>query len=209
MLSRGTVGGWLVTVAALAIALAAPAGAATEGVVGVCPPSAYEQPFAPWLDFASYVLAPNGGLESGAAGWSLDGGAAVVAGNESFYVRGADDTSSLSLPAGSTATTSSMCVDATSPDLRFFVRNSGSLLSTLKVEALYTDALGQPRALPVALLAAGPSWQPTLPVAFLTNFTAPPLVTDGTTSVTFRFTPQGSWSGWKIDDVYVDPFKGE
>src|SRR5919197_1269504 len=88
MLSRGTVGGWLVTVAALAIALAAPAGAATEGVVGVCPPSAYEQPFAPWLDFASYVLAPNGGLESGAAGWSLDGGAAVVAGNESFYVRG-------------------------------------------------------------------------------------------------------------------------
>jgi hypothetical protein len=209
MLSRGTVGAWLVTVAALAIALASPAGAAAEGVVGACPSVTYEQPFTPWLDFANYVLAPNGGLESGAAGWRLDGGAAVVAENESFDVHGASDTSSLSLPSGSAATTSSMCVDAMSPDLRLFVRNSGSLLSTLKVEALYTDALGRSRALTVALLASGSTWQPTLPIAFLANFTAPPLVTDGTTSVAFRFTPQGSWSGWRIDDVYVDPFKGE
>jgi hypothetical protein len=209
MLSRGTVGAGLVAVAALAIAVAAPAGAAVDGVVPACPRATYEQPFAPWLDVASYVLAPDGGLESGAAGWSLDGGAAVVAENESFFVRDAGDTSSLSLPSGSTATTSSMCVDATSPDLRFFVRNSGSLLSTLKVEVLYTDALGQPRSLPVAVLAAGSRWQPTPPVPFLANLTNPPLVTDGTTSVAFRFTAQGSWSGWKIDDVYVDPFKGE
>jgi hypothetical protein len=205
MLWRGT------AVAALAIALAAPApaSAAADGVVASCPSSTYEQPFAPWLDFASYVLAPNGGLESGAAGWSLESGAAVVAENESFHVHGAGDTSSLSLPSGSSATTSSMCVDATWPDLRLFVRNTGSLLSTLKVEVLYTDALGQSRTLTVALLAAGSTWQPTLPVLFLANLTAPPLVTDGTTSVAFRLTPQGSWSGWKIDDLYVDPFKGE
>jgi hypothetical protein len=174
MLSRGTLGAWVVAVAALAIA-----------------------------------LAPNGDVESGAAGWSLDGGAAVVAGNESFYVRDAHDTRSLSLPAGSTATTSGMCVDAASPDLRFFVRNTGSLLSTLKVEVLYTDALEQSRALTVAVLVAGSTWQPTLPIPVLANLTAPPLVTDGTTSVAFRFTPQGSWGNWKIDDVYVDPFKGE
>ena len=209
MLSRRTVGAWLVALAALAIALAAPAGAATGSVLGACPSATYEQPFAPWLDLASYVLAPNGGLESGAAGWSLDGGAAVVPENESFYVRDARDTRALSLPPGSTATTSEMCVDAWSPDLRFFVRNTGSLLSTLKVEVLYTDVLGQSRALTVAVLAAGSTWQPTLPVLFLANLTAPPLVTDGTTSVAFRFTPLGSWSGWKIDDVYVDPFKGE
>jgi hypothetical protein len=209
MVSKGTVGAWLVAVAALALALAAPAGAATDDLVGACPSATYEQPFAPWLDFASYVLAPNGGLESGADGWSLDGDAAVVAENERFDVHGPSDTKSISLPSGSAATTSSMCVDAWSPDLRFFVRNSGSLLSTLKVEVLYTDALGQSRALPVAVLVAGSRWQPTLPVLFLANLTAPPLVTDGTTSVAFRFTPQGSWSGWKIDDLYVDPFKGE
>jgi len=209
MLSRRTPGAHMLAVAALVVALAAPTGAAADGVLAACPSATYEQPFAPWLDFASYVLAPDGGVESGAAGWSLGGGAAVAAGNESFSVHGAGDTSSLSLPSGSTATTSDMCVDASSPDLRLFVRNTGSLLSTLKVEVLYTDLLGQPRALPVALLAAGSTWQPTLPVLFLANLGAPPLVTDGTTSVAFRFTPLGSWSGWRIDDLYVDPFKGE
>src|ERR671933_1014811 len=153
MLSRGAQGARMLVVAALAVAFAAPASAATEGVLAACPSSSYEQPFAPWLDFASYVLAPNGALESAAAGWSLDGGAAVADGNDRFYVHGEGDTSSLSLPSGSTATTSPMCVDAWSPDLRFFVRNTGSLLSTLKVEVLFTDALGQSRALPVAVLA--------------------------------------------------------
>src|SRR5919197_4502072 len=164
MRSRGARGARMLAVAALAIALAAPASAATDDLVAACPSSTYEQPFAPWLDFASYVLAPNGALESGAAGWSLDDGATVTAENESFYVHGARDTRSLSLPSGSTATTSSMCVDATSPDLRFFVRHSGSLLSTLRVDALYTDALEQSRALTVAVLVAGSTWQPTLPI---------------------------------------------
>ena len=118
MLWRGTVGARMLAVAALAIALAAPASAAADVVVAACPPSTYEQPFTPWLDPASYVLAPNGGLESGADGWSLDGGASVVAENESFNVHGAGDTSSLALPSGSAATTSSMCVDARWPDLR-------------------------------------------------------------------------------------------
>jgi hypothetical protein len=211
MLSKGSVGVRVLVVAALAVALAAPAGAAaTDGAVGSCPSTTYEQPFAPWLDFADYVLAPDGGLESGAAGWSLAGGATVARENENFYVRAARDSRSLSLPSGASATTSSMCVDATSPDLRFFVRRtSGSLLSMLKVEVLYTDVLGQPRALTVAALPAGPSWQPTPPVAFLANLTLLPLVTNGTTDVAFRFTPLGSSSEWMIDDVYVDPFKGE
>ena len=106
MLSRGTRGARMPAIAALAIALAAPASAATDGVVAACPPSTYEQPFTPWLDLASYVLAPNGGLESDADGWSLDGDAAVIAENERFDVHGPSDTKSLSLPSGSTATTS-------------------------------------------------------------------------------------------------------
>jgi hypothetical protein len=211
MLSNGSVGVRVLVVAALAVALAAPAGAAgTDGLTDSCPSTMYEQPFAPWLDFARYVLAPNGGLEFGAAEWSLAGGATVTRENESFYVHGGRDSRSLSLSSGASATTSSMCVDATSPDLRFFVRrSSGSLLSTLKVEVLYTDVLGQPRALTVAALTAGPSWQPTPPVALLANLTPLPLVTNGTTDVAFRFTPLGTASEWMIDDVYVDPFKGE
>jgi hypothetical protein len=208
-MSKGRVGARLLVLAVLAAALAVPASAAAaDGLVGECP-STYEQPFTPWLDFASYVLMPNGDLESGRSGWSLDGGATVVAENESFYVHDAGDGKSLSLPSGSSATTSSMCVGATSPDLRFFVRSWGSPLSTLKVEVLYTDLLGRSRALTVALLPGSSSWQPTLPIAFLANLTLLPLLTDGTANVAFRFTPQGSSSGWRIDDVYVDPFKGE
>jgi hypothetical protein len=210
MLSKGSVGVRILVVAALAFALAAPASAAErDALVGSCPSATYEQPFAPWLDLASYVFAPNGGLESGADDWSLAGRATVTRENESSYVHGVDDSRSLSLPAGASATTSTMCVDATSPDLRFFARSSGSLLSMLKVDLLYTDALGQPRALTVALLTAGPSWRPTPPIAFLANLTLLPLVTDGTTDVAFRFTPLGTSSDWMIDDVYVDPFKGE
>jgi hypothetical protein len=49
---------------------------------------------------------------------------------------------------------------------------------------------------------AGSSWQPTLPMPFLTNLLAP---VSGT--VSFRFTPLGPSSGWRIDDVYLDPYK--
>jgi hypothetical protein len=210
MLSKGSVRARLLGIVVLAVALAAPASsAATAGLVAACPSDTYERPFAPWLDFASYVLAPNGGLESGTAGWRLDGGATVAAENEAFYVHDGRDTRSLSIPAGASATTSSMCVGATSPTLRFFARNAGSLLSTLKVEVVYSDALGQSHALTVALISGGSSWQPTPPVAFLANLTPLPLLTEGTTNVAFRFTVEGGSSGWRIDDLYIDPFKGE
>lgn len=43
------------------------------------------QPFAQFGDYRYYTFGANGGLESGATGWSLSG-ARVVSGNESFYV---------------------------------------------------------------------------------------------------------------------------
>jgi hypothetical protein len=87
--------------------------------------------------------------------------------------------------------------------------NSGSLLSLLQVEVLYTDVSGTPRALPIAVVPGTARWQPTLPMPFLANLLNPPLATDGKVDVAFRFTPVGlGKSGWRIDDVYVDPFKG-
>ena len=44
-----------------------------------CPSAPLAHPFLPWLDPAAYTLAPNGDLESGGAGWTLGGGAAVTA----------------------------------------------------------------------------------------------------------------------------------
>jgi hypothetical protein len=194
---------------ATAVGLAVPRGGEAASLIGGCPGYTFERPFAPWLDLANYVLMPNGGFEQGPAGWTLSGGAGIAAGNESFDVHGPGEATSLALPPGSSATTSAMCIGLTSTVLRLFVRNSGSLLSTLKVEVLYPNGLGGSTAAAVDTISAGSSWQPTLPIPLLVNLSRLPLLTSGTTSVAFRFTAQGSLGNWRIDDVYVDPFKGE
>jgi hypothetical protein len=180
--------------------------ASTPSATGVCAGQAFSQPFLPWLDPASYTLAPSGALES-TSGWTLSGGAKLVSGNESFRVHSSTDSHSLSLPSGSSATTKAMCVGTLYPTLRLFTVNSGSLLSTLKVEAIFPTALGKV-TVPLGVLPGLSKWQPTLPLAYLANFTTLPVMTNGTTTVQFRFTPLGSGSGFRIDDVYVDPYKG-
>jgi hypothetical protein len=190
-----------------ALALAAGASQPARATTG-CPDRPLDREFLRWLDLAYYTLAPNGGVESGSEAWSLSGGAEVVSGNESFHVRAEGDTHSLSLPSGSSAETSATCVEFLDGTVRLFAMNTGSLLSTLEVEVLYTDVLGVPRAQTIAHLVGTARWQPTLPTAFLANLLHPPLLTDGKVDVAFRFTPAGSLSGWRIDDVYVDPFKG-
>jgi hypothetical protein len=166
-----------------------------------------ENPFLPWIDPANYVLAPDGTLEGGAAGWSLDG-ASIASGNEPFYVHAATDTRSLLVPHGGWARTKSICVDQDEATFRFFVRNTGSMLSALAVEArIRTTVLGltTQTSLPLGLvLGTSQTWQPSLPVLFELSLNQ---LLGGTTTVDFRFTPVGLGGEWLIDDVYVDPFK--
>jgi hypothetical protein len=173
-----------------------------------CGPQLFEQPFLPWLDPFQYVLAPDGGFEGGAAGWTLTGRARVVSGNEPFRVRSATDAHSLSLPMGSSATSPPMCIGVDAPTARLFASNSGSLLSTLRVDVVSRNALGLETTLPVTVLLGTRAWQPTLPFPVLANLTSLGLLENGTAQVSFRFTPMGVLGGWRIDDVYVDPFKG-
>jgi len=193
---------WLLASAAALAVLTSVSTTATVGATLLpgCAGQAYVQPFRPWLDVANYVLMPNGALESG-SGWTLTGGAQVVAGNEPWRVHSALDARSLSLPSGSSATSPPLCITLLHPDVRFFAVNKGSLTTILKVEAI-TQVLGVRLITPVGILLAGGSWQPTLPLPFLYNLAAP---TGGT--IAFRLTPIGANSGWRIDDVYVDPFK--
>ena len=188
------------SVCLLAVLAALLVGSATPGRAALtCPGQTYVQPFIPWLDYANYVAVPNGSFES-STGWKLAGGAAVVSGNESFYVNSAADSKSLSLPPGASATSPPLCVTLLHPDLRFFAQNTGSLLAPLQVDVI-TTVLGLRVTTPVALLVAGPSWQPTLPLPFLTNLVP---ITD---NVQFRFTALDRGGAWRIDDAYVDPFK--
>jgi hypothetical protein len=166
-----------------------------------------ERPFTQWGDYANYVLVPNGGLEQGAQGWKLTGGARVVAGNEPFKVHSATDQYSLQLPPGSSATTPVTCAGLLDPTLRYFsARAAGS--GSLKVEVVYRGLLGFTFAHEVLLGGSGSSsqWGPSAPSLFLAHITGLLALKGTTAQVSFRFTPR-STSTWRLDDVYVDPLK--
>lgn len=196
-------------VMALAAGVTGGASAGSSSVLG-CGEQELEQPFLRFLDPLSYVLAPGGDFETGAAGWQLSGGARVVAGNEPFKVRGFGS-NALYLPRGSSAVSPATCVGLLHPTLRFFVQRSGGLLASLKVEMLYTGLLGQQASIELLPgVAGGSSWAPTQPLATLGSV-LPILSLDGVSAdVRFRFTPRSvlfSSADFRIDDVYVDPFK--
>jgi hypothetical protein len=191
-------------VAALGGAAPAVAASSTSGAAA-CDQQVLSQPFLPFLDPAWYTPVEDAGLERGGKAWDLHGGAAVVAGNEPYFVASPHDVRSLSLQAGASATTAPVCVTVTHPTVRFFIRNTGSPLALLNVEALIVDGDAIVERLPVATLAGSGVWAPTLPLPILANALAP-VAGDGTLQVRFRFTPVLG-GDWRVDDVYVDPYK--
>jgi hypothetical protein len=196
---------WLAAglVAALAIA-AALAPTAVSAAPGKCSYPSLTQPFAPWLDGSPYTLLVGGGFEQSGSAWTL-AGARIAAGNEPFYVHAASDTKSLSLPDLSTATSPAMCVSAATPSMRVFATNDGAPTSMLTVDAGVVGNKGGITWSRLATLTAeAPGWAPS-PTLWL-NLPASALST-GTARVVFRFTAQGGGGVWRIDDVYLDPFK--
>jgi hypothetical protein len=90
------------------------------------------------------------------------------------------------------------------PTLRVFARNTGSPFSALKVEVHFEDAVGNVHSLQIGIVGAGSSWQPTQPMLVTANLLA--LLPGEQTPVAFEFTPE-SGGNWRIDDVYVDPYR--
>jgi len=164
-------------VALLALfAFAAPAAAA-------CPEQDLSRPFLPWLDLAWYELAPDGGLEAGAGGWTLIGGAAVADGGRP----NGGGARSLALPAGATATTAPACITIAHPTIRFFARGSGLLTVSVLVDGA---------ELPIGAALGGGAWAPSAPLPVIVNLL-------DTRDVRFRFASAGAL---RIDDVYIDPY---
>jgi hypothetical protein len=196
---------WLAALAAgvLALAFAPPGSAAGSSLLGGTCDAPMSKPFLRWLDPLTYTLAPDGGFEGGASGWTLSGGARVVSGNEPWRVAGSRDSFSLSLPAGARATSPEMCIGLLHPTVRLFARNTALLgLGALSVEAEVRVG-GLHLFLPVGVVVAGSGFQPTLPLPLLANLTNP--VTGDRATVRLRFTSVLGKFG--IDDVFVDPFK--
>jgi hypothetical protein len=189
--------------AATALVGAGSAAAAPPPAAGApCPAAATTTPFTAWQDTADYVLAPDGGAEAGATAWTLQGGAGVVEGNEPFAIGGVADHRAIDLPAGSAATTAAMCIGVADRTLRFFL--DGPATGRLSVQAVYTTAGGRETAMPLATAGGTGTWAVSDVIAMRVNELAPQA--GGSLQVALRFTPRGPGS-WRIDDVYVDPYR--
>jgi hypothetical protein len=165
-----------------------------------CPGVTYSQPFTNWGDDNSYFMATGGSFE-GTNSWKLAGGAAVVSGNEPFYLNSSRDSRSLMLPAGSSATSPAMCLAALSPHMRLIGKASDG--SGVHVDVYASGVLGLVRLPVSADIDLSSSWDASGDVSLLLqNVLA--LTNLGRTSIVFRFSPIGS-ATVQIDDVYVDP----
>jgi hypothetical protein len=154
-------------------------------------------------DQSNYVLVPGGSFESGAPGWTLGRGVSVVSGNEPWKVNGRGDSHSLYIPSGSSAITPPMCFDPGDWHMRFFAASSSKSLSSLQVRVRVKSALGLLSILDGGKVSANSTWQPSPRLALtLTNLTGIVCVN----SISFEFVPSDSAS-WRIDDVYLDPWK--
>jgi hypothetical protein len=160
--------------------------------LSTCNLSPLTQPFAPWLDFAHYELAPGGDFKGST--WTLTGGAKVVRGSEPYAATGTLGSSSLSLPAGSSAQSPLTCVDAAYPSIRFFIAGEGLVAVSI---------VDGGSVIPAGVAVAGGEWAPS-PV-MLTSSALLGALSGGTVQVSLALT--GLSGDPQIDDVFIDPWR--
>jgi hypothetical protein len=194
-LSRGVLAALAVTVATAAAAAPAHAALLTPTPTDCGTPDV-DQVFAPWKDRANYFVAPGGDFESGAKGWTLSGGAKIVADQEPWDVGGTDGSRALELPAGATAVSPVVCMGLEEPTIRMFARSTGAL----KVSATVKTNIGLNLTLPLGL-DTGAAWAPGAihPVVFNTAGLGQ--------KVPVQIVLSGSSGTSRVDDLYVDPWR--
>lgn len=162
------------------------------------------RPFAPWGDNAYYKLAPNGSFGEGANGWALSRGARVVADGNPLI----SGSSSLLLPAGSSATAPAACTKLADPASRFFFRNTGSPNGALQVDVTYRTLLGLFTVTSrLGTFTADGEWQPSPKYGHLVSNVLGLLALNPSISASlrFKFTPVGRGAEYQLDDLFVDP----
>lgn len=200
MFSRVKVG--VLTAASSMAVVAAVAPSAHAGLLSLDTGScgqATSEPFAQWGDTATYVQVPGGTFQPGGPSWALSGGAKASADAS------APSSYSLSLPAGSSATSPGACTGLDHPSARLFVKNTGSSSSRLNVYATYRLLLGVPYTISLGQLSGSGSWEPSsiVQMGLLNNVVGSLTLTEST--ISFTFAPADNTGHWTIDDVYLDP----
>ena len=179
-----------------------------------CPTPPTAKVFQAFGDSSDYFLAANGGFESGTTNWTVSN-ASVVSGNESSQLHGSADAHSLKIAPGGEAVSAPICVDTTRTGYRFFARQPGAASggSNLKVSIRFVGSDGVARDLAVDSLS-GPTYQSWAP----SHFWDPSIATrvfqqlgftaDTTASIRLVFDADNtSGASWRIDDLYVDPYR--
>jgi hypothetical protein len=113
-------------------------------------------------------------------------------GDPALYTPVSADWTTVSLPAGSSATTNPVCIGLGHPTVRFFARNTGDPLSQLRVSAVVGET-----ELPIGKVPAGREFAPSPTLLLAVNLL-------GADSVAFKFAADGG--SWSVRDVYVDPY---
>jgi hypothetical protein len=189
----------LVRVALLALPMllvAAPAQAGT-----LCNYTNTQPVFSPWLDLAQYTPFPGSAFETGASGWSWNGGANIVGGDSNRALNAG--THAVQIPGGGQAKSPWLCVSATTPSMRFFVRRTAGL-GALRVQGILNGPSGKISSIAITMLA-GSTWQPSPVVLFPPAFTT--ILMTGDYKAQFFFIADAG-STFRIDDIQLDPFKG-
>lgn len=191
------------TIAASLVALGGSASA--WGTAVPCTTRSEAKVFSLWNDDRSYFRAPDGGFESPLSEWRLGNGAAIVSDNQPWKLA-ANDSRALQLGPNATAEGRTMCTGAGEEYARFFVRDPGVINARLRIDVTvrsrYTGLSITMTSYEWSQGVAGwrvaePVWVPDM--RFDNQY-------QEVTMVIVNDSPYASGT-WKVDDVYVDPFK--
>ena len=151
--------------------------------------------FSAWNDQALYAPVQGSSFESGASGWSWANKANVISGDSSPLL-GIVGSHAVEIPASGAAKSPWICVDATTPSMRFALRRvagTGSLTVTATLS-------GSKVVTTVATITGTSAWQPSPIVVF------PGWGLTGSLKAQFLFVADPG-TIYRIDDVYIDPLK--
>lgn len=156
------------------------------------------QVFAPWKDSGYYQLAPEGGFEAGASGWTLEDGASLVSDDGQRLHEGVQEETAVRLPFGASATSPPVCVDETTPNFRVMIRNLGKE-GKLRVTVTYEGTRKPTKARDSDIHSGQEGWVPSPSLKLQTDKEE-----ERVARITFRAKdPKGEYL---VDDLYVDPF---
>jgi hypothetical protein len=173
--------------------------AATAGLLSC---GAGSQPFAQFDgDTNSYFLISNGNFETGSTGWTLSGGARIAGGNDPYHISGTGS-SSLAMPAGSSALGPKTCIALLTPHARMMVAADPGA-PRLNVQVIMYGLLGNVLGiLNYASMDSG-SYQEWWPSKYVSSKLALPLFTS---YCRVKISVGSGSGGWLVDDVYEDPW---